>query len=805
MAINYDRIPEELRWDRQWLLAGPDDNGKFKAPYSFGPRGPFKTKSTENTHWKELETILDACAVYSPCGIGYVLSKRDAYTCIDLDIKNVNNEPDKTKWTTQDIIDRHLSIIKAFNSYTERSASGQGYHIWIRGNIGVGCKRDGVEVYSQERFIVCTGDVVVDAGIEDRQDLLDQLVSEIKNIEAPKLELVELAPTEDDLTIFKRAREAGNADKFVSLCEGNWDDYSSQSEADLALMSMFTFYSKSNEQCRRLFRMTRLGDRAKATKNDYYLNNTIRLVRSREAIEEDIDAAAAAAGTALLATMHRATLQNVLTAPQNPVIAIDPAHIPVPADEPIPLPFEDETMPDDGIGLSWPPGIVGEIAQHMYNGAPRPVKEVSIVAALGLMAGICGKCYNIPQSGLNLYIVLIAKSAIGKEAMHSGISMLMTYLAEKNLPAAMNFIDFTDYASGPGLTKAVAANQSFVNVCGEWGRKLRRLAMEDGRDGPMQQLRTVMTNLYQKSGARSIVGGIGYSDKDKNVASVSGVAYSMIGEATPDAFYDALTDTMMADGFMSRFTIIEYNGKRPEENEKELEDPSGKIIKALTDIIEAASSLNHEGKTILVDFSDEAAAMLKAFNRECDINVNASDDEGYRQMWNRAQLKAKRIAALLAVPENSSFPIVQVCHVEWAVMLIRRDIALMDRKITTGDVGNGDAPREKKLLSIIQHFMKKGAAPGYQIPDKMAKEGVIPRRFMQISTQRVGSFTAHPRGQNFALDMTIKSLIDSGYICEMSKEKCFEKFEFIGKCYRVIVLPLTSLEQKEMKNSNRQL
>ena len=794
MPIDYDRIPEEMRWDRQWCLAGPDDTGKYKAPHGFGPKGPFKISPVQDMHWRDLESVIEAAELYKPCGIGFMLTKTDAYTCIDLDVKNSHNEPDQTKWTTHEQLERFWHIISAFDSYTERSASGQGFHIWVRGKIGPGCKRDGVEVYSQERFIVCTGDVVLDKDIEERQELLDILVGEINNAKQPKIELVDREQTESDDTILERARTAINADKFSKLYSGDWSGYPSQSEADLALMSIFTFYSKSNTQCRRLFRTSGLGQRPKATKNDRYLNETLRLIRSREAREEQVDAIGAAAAAALVEQFHRPKLEY--TDPDTGEII--PAHLAM-NDSDLPPEFTTfEAKPDDVPGVPWPPGMLGALAQYIYECAPRPVKEVAIISAMGFMAGVCGKAFTIPQSGLNLYLVLIARSGVGKEAMHSGIATILGYLSD-SIPSAMTFVDFSDYASGPALSKAVAANSCFVNVSGEWGRKLRRLAMEDGRDGPMQQLRTVMTNLYQKSGPKSIVGGIGYSDKEKNVTSVSGVSYSMIGETTPGTFYDSLTDTMMEDGFLSRFTIIEYNGERPSLNKRGVQPLHPMLMDALSSVVTHAINLNERSETQSVELSIDGQHLLDAFDKECDENINSSDDESFRQMWNRAHLKAYRIAALLAVADNHVQPTISKAHAEWALMLIRKDIAVMSRRIDSGDVGVGDASREKKILALLAKFIRDGAPASYGVPEGMAKAGVVPRKYLQICTQRTSSFTTHKGGQNVALESTIKSLLDSGYITEYPKEKAATEFNFMGKCYRVVSLPMSTTEERELK------
>ncbi|HWV46982.1 MAG TPA: DUF3987 domain-containing protein [Nitrospira sp.] len=790
----WGHIPLELRQRQQWCFTQPGS----KAPRG---RGNYLVSDTEPSQWMTFEEACGLAAFYKGA-IGYCLTPDDPYTCIDMDVKDASNCPEHPdKWTTQAQFDRYWAITQAFNTYTEKSFSGKGLHLWVRGNIGTGARRDGVEVYSQWRFIVTTGDIVVNAKIEERTELLNILVQEIRAAQAAQYEKVDLVEEDeelDDHDLLARAMSAGNAEKFNALCRctsavgdgttkvhGSYIElgYQSQSEADLALMSIFTFYSKSNEQCKRLFRMSGLGQRPKAQDDDRYLNETLRTIRSRQAKEqaaEFVQIQSAANIVQRLAQERGAQLH--VPGAGEPVATAAPASVGVvsiaPVDELAGLNGETDRS------LDWPPGLAGHMAYYIYQSSPRPVKEVSIVAALGLLAGICGKAFNIPQSGLNLYIILIARSGVGKEAMHSGIASLIQAAASRQ-PPVMSFVDFNDFASGPALNKAVAVNQSFVNVAGEWGRKLRRLALEDGRDGPMQQLRTVMTNLYQKSGPQSIVGGITYSNRDTNIASVQGVAYSMIGESTPGTFYEALTPSMMEDGFLSRFTIIEYNGMRPPLNHAPLREPSKVLGDAVADLCTHAHTLLSRHESQQVQRSESAATKLQAFEIECDAQINATHDEMWRQMWNRASLKVMRVSALLAVAENWLNPIISDEHVDWAMDLIRRDINIMTRRIDEGDIGIDDSAREKKMMRFIRNYLQYNIG-GIDVPEQMRKDGVVPRKILASATARINCFMKYRGGATAALNETLKSMCDSGYLIEIDKAQLIAKYAYTGKCYRVL-------------------
>lgn len=441
--------------------------------------------------------------------------------------------------------------------------------------------------------------------------------------------------------------------------------------------------------------------------------------------------------------------------------------------------------------LPMPPGFVGALAQFIYEQAPLPVPEVAIVGALGLMAGIVGRAWHTPapHAGLNLYVVLVARSAIGKEAMHSGIAKIIT-AAMMQCQVAGNFVDFNDYVSGPALVKACAANPCFVNVAGEIGHKF--LAMSKDNDAIMRSLRKVLTTLYSKSGPGNVAGGISYSSQENNVASMQSVAFSLIGETTPGTFYDSITDSMMRDGFMSRFCVIEYGGDRPEWNATPVEHPPRELVEHIVRIMAHSDLAIGGDKFQEVAVSEGARVALDAFRLECHhAIIAAGDDERKRAVWNRAHLNALRVGALLAVGDNYLNPVVTAEQAEWAVMLLRHGVVSFLKRLDAGEVGEGsDGGREQKVLQVCRDFllMPSDKLPSWLKHGKAMQEaGIVPRRYIQQKTQRLTAFENHNLGHTAALNMAIKTAMTNGNLLEVKKEPLVEQYAFFGQAYRVLL------------------
>lgn len=190
-------------------------------------------------------------------GPGYVLTKEDHITFIDIDHCVAGGQLDND---AKEVVDR-------FDSYSEVSISDTGVHILVGGNIPKGRKKGRFEIYDDTRYVTVSGNHILGTPhtIEERQDVLTDFYEEVfgdpteASLDSPKSPLNTTGLTDQE--VISRAEAAQGGDLFKRLFwDGDWaSEYSSQSEADLRLCGMLSFWVGGDPaQVDRIFRRSGL-------------------------------------------------------------------------------------------------------------------------------------------------------------------------------------------------------------------------------------------------------------------------------------------------------------------------------------------------------------------------------------------------------------------------------------------------------------------------------------------------------------------------------------------------------------------
>ncbi len=742
----YDQFPRELKELPQWVVVdmrlrttARGEQVPCKEPLN--PRTLRRASVTDASTWGTFAEAVAARTEYAP-HIGFVFTDSDPYCFIDLDPPADDAQAA-----------RHQAIYKAFDSYTELSQSGRGVHIICRGRLPNGTRRDKVEVYSSERYAICTGNVIRPEPIVDYSELLLRLYNEMQVGASRTTALEDVAAVQSDDELFARACNAVNGDKFASLCRGEWQlDYPSQSEADFALLSIIAFYTASNEQARRMFRATALGQRDKSQHNDKYIDRALAKVRA----EPQVDLS----GLRLNITAAPAAAQHSSAAP-DPVVAPPPnkgtpAHARAGA----------YTAPEDR--LQYPPGFLGEICRYMEAQAIRPVREIAICAGIAWTAGVLGRSYNISGTGLNQYLVIVAPTGTGKEAAASGINKLF-HAIRTAVPAYDNFIGPGVFASGPALVRVLDAKPCFISVLGEFGLTLKSWS-ETNTNTTVSMIRRVLLDLYTKSGHGQLLLPTVYSDKDKNTAIVESPCVTLLGEATPESFFDNLTEGQVSEGLISRFSIVEYTGDRPDRNDAHGVAPAAEVASRCAELAGIGLYTMNNNTVCNVPVQDDAAALFNGFDIECDIAIR-SGSEVVRQLWNRGHLKALKMAGLIAACDNPHDPRVTLEHANWAVDFIRREIVGVVGRFARSETGHGETRSEPALRQAVDDYfsMTDAQRKNYKVPENLRDKQVVPYAFLRRRMRSWTHIVNDKRGIAAAIQIAIKDLVDAEILVQVPK------------------------------------
>lgn len=766
-------FPSELRALKQWLIAGAD-----KAPMKLVGGGLVNASIDRPSDFMMFERAV-AAAEERGLFVGFVLTAGDPYCVIDFDVKNQHTHPNEPgEWTSQETMEWQWQVAQSAQSYTERSRSGWGLHVWVRASIGAGYREGkAVEIYSQDRFMICTGKRLeqLPATIEDRSETVQGFVEkgrkERRGMKLAPLPASEAEHLTDD-ELLERLRGWSNAHKFERLWSGRWQEeadpkYPSQSEADIALMNFLwgEHTSKNIEQAFRLFRASQLGQwdarrncpRKKVLQGDYYLRRTLQSLVSYRAAEAE-ELAQIQIGKSV---SYEAAQAARAAEPAKGVAAFTP-----------------------------PPGRAGLLMQEFYGNSKRPNPEVATIGVFGWLAGLCGRaCETYTGADLALYLLLVAKSRFGKDALHDFPEQFLQSLKVPvipGVPLASTRLRSLNFSSGTALLREVAKDPGFCVFVREFGVTLEAMATARPGDA-MATLRGEITTLYNIKK----MGGKAYADRADNIPETTRPALSIIGETTPGRFEGALTRNMMEEGFMARFLCRYVTTPRGDENNwrgnampQEDRDYFTSLAAHMMEL-NARVTRGEQPQKVIADAEAEAA--LREHLKLCDAKYNEEQDSGIAAIWGDTHLKVLKLTALQAVAEYYGYPIMTLPQVQWSIWFVHESNRLFLEKFDTGDIGQGDADREKKVIHVCHKYLNlddKDIPQQFRKLEHLRKAGIIPKSYIRQNT-RTDAFTKHRSGDKAALDIAIKVAIENQSLMEIPKLTLSSEFKYDGPAFRL--------------------
>lgn len=156
---HYENIPVELKKLNQWVCTRGDSKVPMKAWENEA------ASSVNSQTWADFDTAHKSVSegYYDYCGFVF---NDNGFVGVDID----------TGYDEDGLLSPLAAdIIGKCRSYTEKSKSGRGFHILLRGDLPFKGKNNlaGVEIYKSSRYFIMTGDTLLFRTIEENQSAIE--------------------------------------------------------------------------------------------------------------------------------------------------------------------------------------------------------------------------------------------------------------------------------------------------------------------------------------------------------------------------------------------------------------------------------------------------------------------------------------------------------------------------------------------------------------------------------------------------------------------------------------------------------
>lgn len=837
---NFGHVPNELKELPQWVVVN-----KEKKPLDPSTHNYLKWK--ESAAWLKYEDAVTAMFQPAVAGAAFVFSTSDPYVGIDLDSPDKLHAEALRKGFGEDVATRVRNasremcsyIVQQFaGAYMETSQSGNGVHIIVRGRLPEGAKKVtrgklhcGVEVYAAEQYIWMTGRQIQRSAkpyaLDGFQEVLDALVYRLWELFGKNGEFDEesLEPTTDggrslDLTdeqvierLLKRSRD------MLAIYNGgfgfNSTDWSECTKIMIGEIDKLT--GDAGQVHRIVFNSPRLLSAGQSkTGEDRYArterrfnplladcrgNNRSVLARTQANID---------VGKQMAASLDAAFKREREQALTEQAARLDEMSTRL---SPSPLEVDEyDSTPNFVIGF--PPGNTGVLAQAMLKMMTYPNQSIGIAWALTAVAALAQRTYHINGLGLNLFVMALAETGSGKEALVSAATSFITQLRDSKdgevgqavhqgeLAALMAIFGPASFASEPATYKHMSKNPKQWQVCNEASFLFEDMSRGDATHAVGRK--KALLDIRYKSNKNGMIFGHVHSNAENN----SGVAYmpslTIIAEGQPERFYSAIDESAAEDGLLNRFMCFDCTRKhRGRRNRYQADRLDSEVVKLFLPLArrcydgfvevtdnKGGVSLQPDPLTVPelveVKLSAEAEKMSWMYEDRVVDRLSRERSRIEYNLLNRSLAQILSVAALLAVADNAMDPVVQVWHFNWASDLVWRERKYLLNKYEQGEVGKGDVQRMAKVVERLHTFR---ASKSNRLSTAMKKFGVVPISWIQDAVKTASCFKPDSAGRGFVrmVQETVDALVYRGILEPVAKgDLKYINMNLKGACYIIV-------------------
>jgi hypothetical protein len=190
---------------------------------------------------------------------------------------------------------------------------------------------------------------------------------------------------------------------------------------------------------------------------------------------------------------------------------------------------------------------------------------------------------------------------------------------------------------------------------------------------------------------------------------------------------------------------------------------------------------------------------MDAFDIECDNNINASQHEVVKAIWNRSHLKALKLAALKAVGRNWFTPVVNLNDAEWGKAYALHDAHMLLARFDVGAISSG-AISDDKHRAILRTIQKVIQRPDFmasaKFPAGYRERGFVPLSLLIQANKTKAFADTHNRSSQEIMIKAVQELCDIGVLAWVDQAATMASgiaFSERAKC--VCLLDATALER----------